>query len=237
MKKQILTVIFLEIALNTVICDNNSKSLDAQIGNRHAFNLFENFDGSKNSYIQETALIHKLKDIKVQMKTLQDSIKTKKDLKRFAENLKDLKDKVNQIKSNLNNSTNEFPNPDKSDLYGAQKGMEVLFFTYRYNVTSAVIDGNLEFYDYLFQKKIYKCHEKLTLTDLRDFAAVGFSRKFYSSSIDLIRGIYETMKKVENVDEKFKKRIENMKNELVKLNNGYLDKMQTFVGKIINHIK
>ena len=79
-------------------------------------------------------------------------------------------------------------------------------------------------------KKEFQAYERLRLVDIEQFAEASFNRGDYAISIDFVRNIYRLLPHTK--EENYKtKRIKILKQNLIKLNNGYLEKHQKFMNK------
>ena len=123
--------------------------------------------------------------------------------------------------------------PMEKDVMGSLKGMLTLCFTYKFEITSMVLNGSLSFVDSNEIHKNIASYEKLDILDLENLALVAINNKQYDVAIDFTRAILQLVPKViTSLDEKvFFRRITKMKNELIQMNNGYLQKKRSFIGK------
>ena len=160
---------------------------------------------------------------------------------KIQENLLNLKQDLSEVKSNFWKTAEEnFKNskefPMYDDVMGAVKGMVILYYSYNYNITDMVLNGVLSYVDHLGIQRKLPAYEKFDYVDLENCANMAIDSQDYAIAIDFTRSIYELMPKVKiRFDKKiFLKRIKKIKNDLIKLNNGYLEKRQIFVGKLIS---
>ena len=221
-------------------------SIDEALGSRYKFDLFENFDGTKEVYLKEDVVIKKLLNIKTKLLECQNKLKNfigafKRDREDI---LPDLRRVLNNgFKNQLENSvalkemTKEYPT--KNDYNGAIKGMVVLHFSYYYNVTKAVEEGKISYVkriNWFREYKEFESYEKLSILDVEQFAIATLDDGNYALSIEFVRSILKLLPQIKKSDYKIhknlkgmSKRINKMKENLIRLNNGYLEKHQTFI--------
>ena len=117
--------------------------LDEELAKKFQFQLFENFDGCRELYIQERKLVTKLLEVK------QKLIKVKMDFRRIT-NLRSmlpgLRNSHNYLTEFSEVKTNEYPT--ESDMLGSIKAMFILHYSYYLNMTRAVHDGQLSYQDH-----------------------------------------------------------------------------------------
>ena len=145
-------------------------------------------------------------------------------------NLTDLKQRIQYLKEKIQNITNEFPT--ENDFLGAQKGLLTLFYTYHFDIPKTIFNGTLAYFDHTGQKRRFNCHEKMNVYDYEKLMNLAIERQNYAGAIYVLQDIFlalKSMKKFE--DHKFLKKIELARSNLIKLNNGYLEKSQTFLSK------
>ena len=139
--------------------------------------------------------------------------------------------------------TNEYPTI--LDFYGAIKGMVVLNYAYYLNITAAVLDDKLSYVTHNKEMKEFPTYERLSLVDIEQFAVKAFDTHDYALSIVFVRNLLKLLPKVKDKDFKIfeemkgmSNRVNIMRENLVKLNNGYLDKTQTFInsnGRVLTY--
>ena len=138
----------------------------------------------------------------------------------------------NQIKNSeeLSRMTDEYPST--KDMIGAIKGVIALYYAYKFSINKAV-EGKLHYITHQGDKKQFQAYEKLSIIDLEQFAQTCFDKGDYALSIEFVRNILILLPKLKEskVLNGLSKRINNMKENLIKLNNGYLEKHQTFISK------
>ena len=148
-----------------------------------------------------------------------------------------LKQNIEYYKNNQQKNQNEFQKltlefPITDDFIGASKGMVVLNYAYDFNVTKGVHEGKLSYINNKGQKEEFQAYEKLTIIDIEQLAKTAFAKKDYEIAITMTRSILEILSKKSVKEQKEgKKRIKQLTENLIKLNNGYLEKHQTFIGK------
>ena len=115
--------------------------------------------------------------------------------------------------------------------------MVTLYYAYSYNITSAVEDGILSFKNSNNQVKAFQAYEKLTLSDIEDFAKFAYEKSDFRIAIEMLQSLFQLMQNSKfKINAKFIKNLKKMKKNLVQLNNGYLQKRRKFIGKIANLI-
>ena len=177
-------------------------------------------------------LIEKKKKIKTCREEIVQKLKIQENLLNLKQDISETKTNFWQTaQANVENSK-EFPMHD--DVLGAVKGMVVLYYSYNYNITDMVLNGVLSYVDHLDIQRRLPAYEKFDFVDLENCANMAIDSQDYAIAIDFTRSIYELMPKVKITFDKkvFLKRIKKIKNDLIKLNNGYLEKRQIFVGKL-----
>ena len=114
--------------------------------------------------------------------------------------------------------------------------MTVLYYAYNFNIAKA-FEGKLSYITHQQEKKEFQAYEKLSIMDLEQFAIMCFDNGDYALSIEFVKNILKLLPQLRASDFKnFKearglsKRVNIMKENLIKLNNGYLEKHQTFVN-------
>ena len=143
----------------------------------------------------------------------------------------------NQIKHSeeLSRMTHDYPTTQ--DIIGAIKGVVALYYAYKFNVIKAV-EGKLNYITHQGENKNFQAYEKLSIVDLEQFAQTCFDKGDYALSIEFVRNILTLLPKLKESDNKFSKdwnemskRVNLMKENLIKLNNGYLEKHQKIISK------
>lgn len=198
-------------------------------GKRFAFEMFENMDGSHMVYKQETKLIKKLQEIKCQLQATRLALKGKTNLPQIITDLKDLKHNVKTFRDNVKNITSEFP--QEIDYAGAQKGLLTLFYAYHFDAAKTVVNNTLEYFDHLAQKKSFPTHEKMDIKEYAKLIDMSIENKNYALAIYLLRDLMNIKSFTKVMDQKFLKWFEVTKSNLIKLNNGYLERFQSFLRK------
>ena len=122
-------------------------------------------------------------------------------------------------------------------MYGAIKGMVVLNYAYHLNISAAVLDDKLSYVTHNNEMKKFQTYERLSLADIEQFAVKAFDTNDYALSITFVRNLLKLIPKVEHEDFKrfeemkgISNRVDRMRENLVKLNNGYIDKTQSFLN-------
>ena len=119
-------------SLNSI--QNREIPLDEEFGSKYSFGMFENFEGTKNVYLQEANVVQKLMNLKTMILETKNKIKTfikisKQD--KIEDILMDFKKVINLVlKNQRENSikmikiTNQYPS--KQDMIGAIEGIKAI---------------------------------------------------------------------------------------------------------------
>ena len=222
------------------LCEIKKRSIDEQLATKFQFQLFENFDGCKGLYIQERKLVKKLLEVKQRLLKAKSNFRggLKADTKKDRTMSRDLRRKISSTINNLIEfsevKTNEYPT--ESDMLGSVKAMFILHYSYYLNMTAAVHDGKLSYQDHHGMLKVYQAYEKLNIHDVIMLADEALKRHDYALAIDLTRDVIPMLKQYEERRSKngntkiVLKHVEWMKKNLMKINNGYLEKEHAFIG-------
>ena len=138
---------------------------------------------------------------------------------------------MQNVKQNVDELTSEFP--VKEDHEGAVRGMFTLFYTYRFNLTDALLSGKLTFYD-LFKLHSIPSHEKLTVSSVESMLDLALKREIYASGVQMMSYLLLALNDLK-LNNKTMKRLQKKKHTLIKLNNGYLQKTHKILCKMIKH--
>ena len=114
---------------------------------------------------------------------------------------------------------------------GAQKGLLTLFYAYHFDAAKTVLNNTLEYYDHLAEKKSFPTHEKMDIKEYAKLIDMAIENKNYAVAIYLLRDLMNIKSFTKVMDQKFLKWFEVTKSNLIKLNNGYLERSQTFLRK------
>ena len=219
----------------------SKRSIDEELATKFHFKLFENFNGCKGLYIQEKEVIKKL--MKVKQKLVEAQIILRRILKDGPKKERTKRETLSHLTRNISSThndlielsevkTNEYP--IGSDMIGSVKAMFTLHNSYYFNMTDAVYNGKLSFQDHHGRQKVYQAYEKLNLHDVIMLADKANRNRDYALAIDLTREVIPMLKQ-EGISKKGNKElfkhIDWMKKNLIKLNNGYLEKEHAFIGK------
>ena len=147
-------------------------SVDAQLGRRYQFELFENSKGCAEIYKQEAKVVEKLFYFKAKLLEIQAKINKFRFTNVKSTNLIDLKILLssgqnfqNNQNKNLNHMTHGFP--QTVDVIGSIKGMFILHYSYGMNMSKAVLEGDLAYTNHLGQfRKHQACHKLILLLSL-----------------------------------------------------------------------
>ena len=135
--KNVLLLIFLckksfVKSLNSI--QNREITLDEEFGSKYSFDMFENFEGTKNVYLQEANVVQKLMNLKTMILETKNKIKTFMEISKqdnIADILMDFRKVINLVlKNQRENSikmikiTNQYPS--KQDMIGAIKGIKAI---------------------------------------------------------------------------------------------------------------
>ena len=177
-------------------------------------------------------LIEKTKTIKKCQEEITQKLKIQEHFPNLRQDISELKASFWQTAQDNYENSKEFPKHD--DVLGAVKGMVVLYYSYNYNISDMVLNGVLSYVDHLGKQRKIPAYEKFDYVDLENCANMAINDQDYAIATDFTRNIFELMPKVKITFDKkpFLQRIKKMKNNLIKLNNGYLEKRQIFVGKL-----
>lgn len=221
-------MILLSLAL--VNCEENPEkavSIDEISGKKYEFGLFENVDGSRKVYQQEENLLYKLKDIRQKLIKVKSDLEKKIDLPNLGNHLEQLKQGVENL-----NSTSELTSdfPTSQDHTDAVKGIFTLFYAYEYNLTEALLNGNLQFRDALSHWHSISSYEKLDLSDAESMLDLANERQIYGAGVHILSHMLPVAKTMKlKKGNKMMKRLKKKKEDLIKINNGYLQRTQTML--------
>ena len=181
------------------------KSIDVELSTKFQFQLFENFNGCKDLYIQEKNVVDKLMEVK--QKLLEGKNKLRGflkagDRKHREDMLSDFRRNISLIIHNINEfleiETNEYPT--ESDMNGSIKAMFILHYSYYLNMTAAVHDGKLSYKDHHGMLREYQAYEKLDIKDVMKLADKALENRDYALAIDLTRVISPMVKQYKGRD-------------------------------------
>ena len=223
-----VSIVFL--ALISLSCCEKKISIDEVKGKKFDFALFENVDGTRDAYLQEAEIVMKLKQIRQQLKKVKEVIKQQN--WSHINDLKNLKSQIQTVKNGLEDSTSEYPR--KEDYEGAKKGLISIYEVTEFNVTEAILTGNFVYVNHEMQIRQFSSHEKLSISDVESLIDVAMQRQTYSIGVYLMHDLMPLIPGIKQ--KKLKKRMESKRKNLVKLNNGYLQKTQKMISKFINLI-
>ena len=102
----------------------------------------------------------------------------------------------------------------------------MLYFAYKFDLPAACKDGKLIFTNHYNQKKVFQAYEHLSIGDLENLASVAFDQGSYDHAIEIINAIMDVQ---ESSPIGISKKMQKLKKILIRLNNGYLTKHQTFI--------
>ena len=82
-----------------------------------------------------------------------------------------------------------------------------------------------------FLSKSFQTHEKMDIKEYAKLIDMAIENKNYAVAIYLLRDLMNIKSFTKVMDQKFLKWFEVTKSNLIKLNNGYLERSQTFLRK------
>lgn len=200
---------------------------------KFTFHIFENRQATTEVYKQEALLMEKLKllrqELTNQAEIIQDFLKTKNGPGTFQAKAQEFAEFLNKTSTEVESMTTEFPN--KVDFQGAKHGLTLLHYTYYMNLTAICLDKKLQFH---VQDQVYSfpTYEKLTLGDLELMVKTAIERNQYSTAIRVMQELIPLLDMLnpnEHEDKGMRKRIATYKKDLVRINNGYLEKTHSFI--------
>lgn len=228
MKKYQLFIVF----LTHVYCEREEQrapvSVDELAGKRFEFGIFENVEGCRQLYQQEENLVSNLKDIRQKLVTVKTSLLTLAD----DDNLENVLNQLAQLTKALKNGHLKPPIvTTKQDYQDAIKGMFTLFYTYHFNLTESILSG--QFIDNAIGTVgSFASFEKLTLVDAESLLDFAIERKIYSSGAQIASHMMAVIKTLGlSQNGKMMKRLEAKKKHIIKMNNGYLKRGKSLLGR------
>ena len=181
------------------------KSIDVELSTKFQFQLFENFNGCKDLYIQEKNVVDKLMEVKQKLLEAKNKLRgflKAGDRKHREDMLSDFRRNISLIIHNINEfleiETNEYPT--ESDMNGSIKAMFILHYSYYLNMTAAVHDGKLSYKDHHGMLREYQAYEKLDIKDVMKLADKALENRDYALAIDLTRVISPMVKQYKGRD-------------------------------------
>ena len=144
-----------------VRANDGQYSLDAQMGRRYQFELFENFEGCAEVYKQEAKVVDKLVKIKTKLFAIQDQItklkvETIDKMKELKQMVEDGRNFQKQDKQDIANLVTEFPR--MIDFVGSIKAMFILHYSYGLNMSLAVQEGKLTYLNHFNELREHQVH-------------------------------------------------------------------------------
>ena len=141
-------------------------TLDARIGKRYQFELFEDFNSCADLYHQEAKVVDRLIKIKMYLLEIKSRITNRtiriqemKALKKSIEGAKNIQ------KQNFEDVGKKFPSI--IDFMGSIKAMFMLHYSYGLNVALAVLEGKLSYTNHLKEAKVYQVINYIKVKDLK----------------------------------------------------------------------
>lgn len=197
------------------------------------FQMFENFELTKNVYVREAQIVAALRQIH---SDLED---TKSTIKRVltSAGAREVQDRMNELNTNYKRSLEQMQSwtaedfPTFKDYAGALGGLIRLQFAYKWNLTELSENGNLQFSNVENGQDLsFGTFERLVPSDLAPLAQEAANKNYLSIAIDFAK---EALRMVEKEPHSYNEIQLNMLKKLVKdlaqVNNKYLTKRKTFM--------
>ena len=127
-------------------------SIDDHLENRYQFELFENHEACIEVYYQEAKVVKQLFQVKERLFAIKETLQNNgidtldMYLKNLNNKMKSHSTALNYYKTITKKLGTFFPN--YNDYKGSIKGIFILHYSYGINVTEAVLDGILSFYNH-----------------------------------------------------------------------------------------
>ena len=206
--------------------------------NPNDFRLFENFELTRKVYINETRIVEKVQQIKAHLLKLKQIIE---EYKNKTISFTDLKG--SQLKSNIDPTDlvnvqawqEEFPTI--MDWDGASGGLAKLLISYQVNLKKLSQNQTIEYLDENRLTKSFQCYESINSMDYGTFATKSMSRQHYGQAVHFLKEAFRVIPfddPVRKPKEVQLKTLIKMRKDLVQLNNGYLQKRQTYADEKIS---
>ena len=152
-------------------------NIDAKIGQLYHFGLFENFEICSKIYQEERKIVKTIFEIRSQLINLKDGLQCTNKTDLLTLNLQEMlrNEKINleQWQNNIEKMTTHFPSI--LDFMDSIKAIFFLHYTYRFNITLAVLEGDLSIENNSNYKKRYQVFELHLGDDITLFIFKYFS--------------------------------------------------------------
>ena len=222
----ILLLVYISF-LMTVKSIASQKSVDEELGSKSQFDLFENIDACKITYLNEKFILQEISDLKKIYTNMKHQIKKSNCLLlSVKENIENIFHIMSQIIRNITQKS--FANLE--DFKSAKKAILMLYYFYNFDLSAACRYGKLSFTIQYNEVKVYQAYEKLSIGDLENLAFVAYDQGSYDVAIKILDAIMD-MQQSRNNTENVLKKMQKFKKNLIQLNNGFLTKHQTFIGE------
>ena len=136
-------------------------SIDAQLGNRYQFGLFENHEACTDFYAKESAIVGRILEIKSKLNEYRNSLIDFRNISMNFENFSRVKTIVMRISHLFKNFKATFEvsakenYPKIDDFNGSIRGLFILHYCYGFDITDAVINGRLSYWNNHYKKRMY----------------------------------------------------------------------------------
>ena len=221
----ILLLVYISF-LMTVISTENQKSIDEELGSKTQFDLFENFDACKITYLKEKYMLQEMSDLKNIYTNVKHQLKKSNILlSSMKENIENILHIMSQIFRNITQESYA----NLQDFKSAKKAILMLYYAYNFDLPATCKYGKLIFTNQHNQEKVFQAYEQLSIGDLENLASVAYDQGSYDHAIEIVDAIMEVQGSSNNT-KMLSKKMQKFKKILIRLNNGYLTKHQTFIG-------
>ena len=233
------------LAMVAVICLSISTLLKAQTkeeieNNPNTFHMFENFDLTKNVYINETKIVKHLLEIKRRLQARKEVIEKFMDSQE--KNYQKLHKSFLKLHENpwkmekIQILTGDFPDERMStDYIGSCQAIIKLQFAYQMNLTELSENGRIQYLNSDGQIINFDSFERLNTIDFANLGEIAKKHKLYDISIDFTKEgirLYKVKDEgLRNMGEDMHEKLIKQRKNLIQLNNVYLEKRRNIVGK------
>ena len=221
----ILLLVYISF-LMTVKSIASQKSVDEELGSKSQFDLFENIDACKITYLNEKFILQEISDLKMIYTNVKHQLKKSNSLlSSVKENIENIFHIMSQIFQNITQESLA----NLQDFKSAKKAILMLYYFYNFDLSAACRYGKLSFTIQYNQVKVYQAYEQLSIGDLENLVFVAYDQGSYDLAIEILDTIMVVQESRNNTDNMSKK-MQKFKKNLIQLNNGFLTKHQTFIG-------
>ena len=222
----ILLLVYFSL-LMTVKSTESQKSIDEELGSKSQFDLFENVDACKITYLNEKFILQEISDLKNIYTNVKHQLKKSNSLlSSIKENIQNILHIVSQMFRNIRQES--FAN--LQDFKSAKRAILMLYYFYNFDLPAACRYGKLIFTNQYNQVKVYQAYEQLSIGDLENLVSIAYDQGSYDLAIEILDTIMVVQESRNNTDNMSKK-MQKFKKNLIQLNNGFLTKHQTFIGE------